>query len=107
LEDNSNSPAELAIREMAEEVDLTADRHRLEPLSLYRTGREGIADYVFVYALNDDEYSRLAERVSRQNLNEGRAWQFMGIDQIKGLDLAFEQDRIIPDLEQRLGMDID
>jgi 8-oxo-dGTP pyrophosphatase MutT (NUDIX family) len=105
-EDSSDSPIELAVREIKEEVGLSADQQRLEPLTLFRREKDGGMDFVFVYPLVDEEYQYLKGRLALQDFGEGMAWQFMGLSQIKALELAFEQDKVIPDLERRLNPDI-
>lgn len=105
-ENEGDSPAELAIREIKEEVGLSIEQQRLGPLTFFRREKDGGMDYVFSCALTDEEYQYLKERVARQDFGEGKAWQFVGLGQIKTMDLAFEQDKIIPDLERRLDPSI-
>ena len=77
-----------AARGIDEELSLKIDPKRLEELTLY-THDDGIKDTVFVFRPTNIEKNIMVPQ-------EGQGMRWMPLDEVMQLELAWEQDRLLP-----------
>ena len=91
VEDGENH-LEAAVREAREECDLELDASHYKLIFVYSHDNT-FSDYVYVCEVGESWEPKV---------NEGRKMRWMKLEEIKKLQLGFEQEKIIPELEKFL-----
>jgi 8-oxo-dGTP diphosphatase len=91
--EDDESHLECAIREVKEEFNLDISSKDCEEIFFYQHD-DNIDDTIYVCRVEGEP---------KPGLNEGAAVEWMALEDIKKLDLGFEQDKIIPYIERYLN----